>query len=79
MNTSALIQRLLDECANLIEKLQSYIDRALDVVHQIREWIHDLTNSIGEAFDYIVSMIAGKELSPSLHASHPHDADLLFV
>lgn len=79
MNTSGVIQKLLDELATLIEKLQSYIDRTLEILNQVRDWINDIIHALGEGFDYVMSLITGKESTPQLHASHPHDSDLLFV
>jgi hypothetical protein len=75
MKRAELLLGYMDELQRIIEVINSYIDKGMDLFRKAKEWVEKIIDYIGRGIDYIVSAIGGRTGADHLQLAD----DYLFV
>jgi|GEM_PF-2060253 len=60
MKGAELLLGYMDQLQRVIEVINSYIDKGLELFHKAKEWIEKIIEYIGRGVDYLVAAAGGR-------------------
>lgn len=75
MKGAELLLSYMDELQRIIEVINSYIDKGLELFQKAKEWVEKIIEYIGRGIDYLVSALGGRKRPDHLVGAE----DYLFV
>lgn len=74
MKGAELLLGYMDELQRIIEVINSYIDKGMELFRTAKEWVEKIIDYIGRGIDYLVNAIGGRKTDHLVLAD-----DYLFV
>ncbi|RZJ66502.1 MAG: hypothetical protein EOO50_09765 [Flavobacterium sp.] len=74
MERAQLLLGYMDELQRIIEVINSYIDKGIELFHKAKEWVEKIIEYIGRGIDYLVNAVGGRKTDHLVVAD-----DYLFV
>lgn len=74
MKRAELLLEYMDELQRIIEVINTYIDKGLELFRKAKEWVEKIIEYIARGIDYLVSAIGGRKTDHLVLAD-----DYLFV
>jgi len=61
MKGAELLLGYMDELQRIIEVINSYIDKGIELFHKAKEWVEKIIEYISRGIDYLVSAVGGRK------------------
>lgn len=61
MKGAELLLHYMDELQKVIEVINTYIDKGIELFQMAKEWVQKIIEYLGKAIEYLVSAVGGRK------------------